>query len=135
MTRNSKQDLPSDGTHKKMCDVVASASVLCNSAGLESLRCKCLGVEELREFLATYQEEPRTEWAIMELIQVGRQKTTVTYFLTFFSHLTCASPCFRHPVFSMLCHVFCQLVFLHVFLYVVPPSRFRSTSVPSPRNF
>ena len=29
---------------------------------------------------------------------------------------------FSHPVFSILCHVFSQSVFLHVFLYVVPPS-------------
>ena len=32
---------------------------------------------------------------------------------------------FNHPVFSISCHVFSQLVFRHVFfLYVVPPSVF-----------
>ena len=41
---------------------------------------------------------------------------------------------FSHPLFSILCHVFSQFVFLHVSLYVVPPSLFRSTSVPPPRN-
>ena len=41
---------------------------------------------------------------------------------------------FIHPVFSILCHVFSQLLFRHVSLYVVPPSLFRSASVPSPRN-
>ena len=40
-----------------------------------------------------------------------------------------------HPVFPILCHVFSQLVFLHVSLYVVPPILFRSASAPSPRNF
>ena len=39
-----------------------------------------------------------------------------------------------HPVFSILCHVFNQLVFLHVSLHVVPPSLFRSTSAPSPKT-
>ena len=39
-----------------------------------------------------------------------------------------------HPVFSVLCHVFSQLVFLHVSLYVVPPSLSRSASAPSPRD-
>ena len=32
---------------------------------------------------------------------------------------------FSHLVFSIFCHVFSQLVFLHASLYVVPPSRFR----------
>ena len=41
---------------------------------------------------------------------------------------------FSHPVFSILCHVFSQLVFLHVSLYVVPPSFSRSASVPPPRK-
>ena len=41
---------------------------------------------------------------------------------------------FSHAVFSVLCHVFSQLVFLHVSLYVVPPSLSRSASVPPPRN-
>ena len=41
---------------------------------------------------------------------------------------------FSHPVFSILCHVFSQLVFLHVSLYVVHPSLFQSASSPSPRN-
>ena len=40
----------------------------------------------------------------------------------------------RHPVFPILCHVFSQLVFLHVSLYVFPPSLFRPTSAPSPQN-
>ena len=46
------------------------------------------------------------------------------------SHLSRPSPCawpasiFCHLVFSILCHVFSQLVFLHVSLYVVPPSLF-----------
>ena len=40
-----------------------------------------------------------------------------------------------HPVFSVLCHVFSQLVFLHIFPYIIPPSLFRSASDPSPRNF
>ena len=39
-----------------------------------------------------------------------------------------------HPVFSVLCHVFSQSVFLHVSLYVVPPSLSRSASAPSPRD-
>ena len=33
-------------------------------------------------------------------------------------------PVLCHPVFSVLCHVFSQLVLLHVSLYVVPPSLF-----------
>ena len=41
---------------------------------------------------------------------------------------------FSHAVFSILCHVFGQLVFLHVSLYVAPSSLFRSASASSPRN-
>ena len=57
-------------------------------------------------------------------------------FLTFLDHLLVqAGQCFSHPVFSILCrHVSSQLVFLHVYLYVVPPSLSRSVSVPSPRS-
>ena len=44
-------------------------------------------------------------------------------FLTFlYHHLVQGRPVFSHPVFSILCHVFSQLVLLHVSLYVVPPS-------------
>ena len=42
--------------------------------------------------------------------------------------------CFSYPIFSILCHVFRQLAFLCVFLYVVSPFLFRSTSAPSPRS-
>ena len=38
------------------------------------------------------------------------------------SSLCRAGHYFSHPVFSILCHVFSQSVFLHVFLYVVPPA-------------
>ena len=41
---------------------------------------------------------------------------------------------FSHPVFSVLCHVFRQLLFIHVSLYVVPPSLSWSASVPPPEE-
>ena len=41
---------------------------------------------------------------------------------------------FSHPVFSTVCHVFCQLAFLHVSLYVAPQYMFWSASSQSPRN-
>ena len=59
-------------------------------------------------------------------------------FLTFSPFLTIslcrAGQYLSHPVFSVLCHVFSQSVFLHVSLYVVPPSLSRSASAPSPRD-
>ena len=42
---------------------------------------------------------------------------------------------FSHLVFSILYHVFSQLVCLHSFLCAVSPSLFRSASTPSPSNF
>ena len=36
--------------------------------------------------------------------------------------------------FDLVCHVFCPLVFLHVFPCVIPPSMCRSPSAPSPIN-
>ena len=57
------------------------------------------------------------------------------WFLTFLDHLLVQGrPVFYHPIFSILGYVFSQLVFLHVSLYVVPPSLFRSDSAPAPRN-
>ena len=70
-------------------------------------------------------------------------KQTVTvavlYFFSPFSPFLTISLCragqyLSHPVFSVLCHVFSQSVFLHVALYVVPPSLSRSASAPSPRD-
>ena len=59
-------------------------------------------------------------------------------FLTFSPFLTIslnrAGQYFCHPVFSVLCHVFSQLVFLHVSLQVFPPSLSRSVSLPPPRH-
>ena len=59
--------------------------------------------------------------------------TFLSPFLTI--SLNRASHYFSHPVFTILCHVLSQSVFLQVSLYFVPPSLFRSTSAPSPRNF
>ena len=61
------------------------------------------------------------------------------FYISFFSPFLPISLCraghyFSHPVISILCHVFSQLVFLHVFLYVVNPSLIWSASAPSPRN-
>ena len=50
--------------------------------------------------------------------------------ISFFDHLI-SGQYFSHQVVSIMCHVFSQLVFLHVSLYVVPPSLFRSASDPS----
>ena len=60
-------------------------------------------------------------------------------FSPFFSPFLTISLCragqyLSHPVFSVLCHVFSQSVFLHVSLYVVPPSLSRSASAPYPRD-
>ena len=62
-------------------------------------------------------------------------------FFSHLCHLSLPSPCagpaiiiMSHPVFPILCHVFCQLVFFHVSLYVGPPPLLRPTSAPSPRN-
>ena len=49
------------------------------------------------------------------------------FFPSFLYHLLVQGHYFSHPVFSILCHVFSQLVLLHVFLYVVTPSLIRST--------
>ena len=62
-----------------------------------------------------------------------------SYFFSPFSPFLTISLCragqyLSHPVFSVLCHVFSQSVFLHVSLYVVPPSLSRSASAPSPRD-
>ena len=68
---------------------------------------------------------------------VERSHTSSGKHTTFshFSHfLTISGLYLSHPVFSILCHVFSQLVFLHVSLHVVPPSLSRSASVPPPRN-
>ena len=56
------------------------------------------------------------------LIARSHNQITVLTFLKFLHHLLVQDPhYFSHPVFSILCHVFSQLVFLHVSFYVVPP--------------
>ena len=46
-----------------------------------------------------------------------------------------ASHYISHPVFSILCHVFSQLVFLHVSMYVVPPSLFNRPLLLLPETY
>ena len=54
------------------------------------------------------------------LIYCGIHFSPFSPFLTI--SLCRAGQYFSHPVFSVLCQFFSQSVFLHVFLYVVPPS-------------
>ena len=63
------------------------------------------------------------------------KKVNLTFHSPFLTISLCrAGQYLSHPVFSVLCHVFSQSVFLHVSLYVVPPSLSRSASAPSPRD-
>ena len=72
------------------------------------------------------------------IISSGERATFSRLFSPFSPFLTIslcrAGQYLSHPVFSVLCHVFSQSVFLHVSLYVVPPSLSRSASAPSHRD-
>ena len=56
-----------------------------------------------------------------------------------FSQLSWPSPCARPAIIFVIqcflsCYIFCQFVFVHVSLYVIPTFLFSSNSAPSARN-
>ena len=76
---------------------------------------------------------PHLEYCIQACSPYIR-KDIISPFSPFLTISLCrAGQYLSHPVFSVVCHVFSQSVFLHVSLYVVPPSLSRSASAPSPR--
>ena len=74
LTRNSENDLSQKCDNRKLCDVIATSSIIYNCAGMSTsaaTRQKCVGVAELKDFLEDYQEEkPAAQDDIMMLIQV-----------------------------------------------------------------
>ena len=71
ITRNGNLDMSADSNRRKLCDALAVASIVSNSAGLYSGKQKCLGIQELREFLEGFQEQSMAETDIMEIIHVS----------------------------------------------------------------
>ena len=73
LTRNSDGDLQQKSDNRKLCDLIATSSIVYNSAVLSnSTRQKCLGVGELQEFLLESQEQDTgtTDYDVMMLLQV-----------------------------------------------------------------
>ena len=83
--------------------------------------CVVYVVIQLNNYITQGRQEPRWWWFSTAL-------RTFVLFSPFSSFLTIslcrAGHYCSNPVFSILCHVFSQSVFLHVFLYVIPPSLF-----------
>ena len=71
LTRNSDGDLQQKSDNRKLCDLIATSSIVYNSAVLSnSTRQKCVGVAELQEFFADYQEQDINDYDVMMLLQV-----------------------------------------------------------------
>ena len=72
LTRNSAYELSQEACAKRatLCDALAVSSIVANCTGVDTSKSKCLGLQELQEFLSDYQEEDLTENQIMELIMV-----------------------------------------------------------------
>lgn len=71
ITRNSVLDLSLDPHRKQLCDALAVASIVANSTGLDMSKQKCLGLQELQEFLEDHQEEDVNEQDLIHIIQVN----------------------------------------------------------------
>ena len=71
ITRNSDADFGPENSRKILCDSLAVASIVSNCTGRDTSnnKQKCLGIEELKEFLE-FQEVTPTEEELMQIVQV-----------------------------------------------------------------
>lgn len=69
LTRTSKYEYV-DPEQKKICDAIATASIVSNCAGVDSSKRLVLECADFRNFLATHQKEEMTEEEVIRLIQV-----------------------------------------------------------------
>nr|XP_054933838.1 1-phosphatidylinositol 4,5-bisphosphate phosphodiesterase epsilon-1-like [Dermacentor andersoni] len=68
LTRTSKYEYV-DPEQKKICDAIATASIVSNCAGVDSSKRLVLECADFRNFLATHQKEEMTEEEVIRLIQ------------------------------------------------------------------
>lgn len=69
LTRSSKFEHV-DPEQKKICDAIATASIVSNGAGVDSSKRLVLECADFRKFLASRQKEELSEEEVIRLIQV-----------------------------------------------------------------
>lgn len=70
MTRNTPFDFVDNSQRKKICDALATASIVSNCAGVDTSQTLILGIEEFQRFLKEHQGETKTSQEVVALIQV-----------------------------------------------------------------